>query len=39
MTDSDSADTFDALWSELAPLGRHGATGGYRRFAYNDAEL
>lgn len=31
--------TFDGLWAELAPLGRDAATGGYRRFAFERAEL
>jgi N-carbamoyl-L-amino-acid hydrolase len=31
--------SFDGLWSELAPIGRHPATGGYRRFAFDPAEL
>jgi beta-ureidopropionase / N-carbamoyl-L-amino-acid hydrolase len=30
---------FDRLWTELAPIGRDPATGGYHRFAYTDAEL
>jgi N-carbamoyl-L-amino-acid hydrolase len=30
---------FDGLWSELEPIGRNAATGGYRRFAYDSAEL
>ena len=30
--------TFDALWSELLPIGRS-AAGGYRRFAWSDADL
>jgi N-carbamoyl-L-amino-acid hydrolase len=30
---------FDRLWSELEPIGRDPATGGYRRFAYQPAEL
>lgn len=30
---------FDRLWAELTPVGRDQATGGYRRFAYTDAEL
>ena len=30
---------FDSLWSELEPLGRHAATGGYRRYAFDTAEL
>ena len=25
---------FDRMWAELAPLGRDGSTGGYRRFAW-----
>ena len=32
-------DAFDGLWSELAPIGRHPGTGGYRRFAFDPAEL
>ena len=32
-------DTFDGLWSELAPIGRHAGTGGYRRFAFDPAEM
>ena len=32
-------DSFDGLWSELAPIGRHAGTGGYRRFAFDPAEL
>lgn len=31
--------TFEAMWTQLAPIGRYEPTGGYRRFAYNDAEL
>ncbi|MDQ2826344.1 MAG: allantoate amidohydrolase, partial [Actinomycetota bacterium] len=33
--------TFEALWADLAPIGRHPGTGGYRRFALSrtDAEL
>jgi N-carbamoyl-L-amino-acid hydrolase len=31
--------SFDGLWSELAPIGRHPSTGGYRRFAFDVAEL
>jgi beta-ureidopropionase / N-carbamoyl-L-amino-acid hydrolase len=35
------AAAFDALWSALAPIGRHPTTGGYRRYAWTaeDAEL
>jgi len=33
--------SFDRMWSELAPIGRSAATGGYRRFAWTatDHEL
>ncbi len=31
--------TFDALWAELEPIGRHAGTGGYRRYAFDAAEL
>lgn len=34
-----AASAFDRLWSELEPIGRDPATGGYRRFAYEAAEL
>ena len=30
---------FDRLWGELEPVGRTVSTGGYRRFAYDAAEL
>ncbi len=30
--------TFAGLWRELEPLGRDGATGGYRRFSWTDAD-
>jgi beta-ureidopropionase / N-carbamoyl-L-amino-acid hydrolase len=30
---------FDSLWSQLAPIGRAASTGGYRRFAFESAEL
>ncbi|MFM8351662.1 MAG: allantoate amidohydrolase [Actinomycetales bacterium] len=30
---------FDRLWSELEPIGRDPVTGGYRRYAYQPAEL
>jgi N-carbamoyl-L-amino-acid hydrolase len=35
------APTFDALWADLEPVGRHPGTGGYRRFAWTreDAAL
>jgi N-carbamoyl-L-amino-acid hydrolase len=31
--------TFDRLWAELEPIGRSDASGGYRRFAWTDADL
>jgi len=31
--------TFATLWAELEPIGRDSHTGGYRRYAFNDAEL
>jgi N-carbamoyl-L-amino-acid hydrolase len=36
-----TAAAFDRLWAELAPVGRHAGTGGYRRFAWTreDATL
>ena len=30
---------FETLWAELEPIGRFAVTGGYRRFAYDTAEL
>ncbi|WP_396918064.1 allantoate amidohydrolase [Mycolicibacterium sp.] len=30
---------FDALWPTILDVGRHPATGGYRRFAWSDADL
>lgn len=30
---------FETLWAELEPIGRFAATGGYRRYAYDTAEL
>jgi N-carbamoyl-L-amino-acid hydrolase len=35
----DAVTSFDTLWAELEPLGRYAGTGGYRRFAFDDAEL
>ncbi len=32
--DADGGQTFDAMWAALEPVGRHGGTGGYRRFAW-----
>ncbi|HEX6074597.1 MAG TPA: allantoate amidohydrolase [Micromonosporaceae bacterium] len=31
--------SFEDLWRQLAPIGRHPDTGGYRRYAYTPAEL
>ena len=31
--------TFAGLWAELEPIGRDSNTGGYRRYAFNEAEL
>ncbi len=31
--------TFQSLWQELLPIGRNPRTGGYRRFAYNSADV
>jgi beta-ureidopropionase / N-carbamoyl-L-amino-acid hydrolase len=30
--------SFDAMWADLAPVGRHPTTGGYRRFAWTAAD-
>ncbi len=30
--------TFDRLWDDLAPVGRSGLTGGYRRYAWTPAD-
>jgi len=35
----DTAAAFDRLWAELEPVGRSPGTGGYRRFAWTDADL
>jgi N-carbamoyl-L-amino-acid hydrolase len=29
---------FDSMWADLAPLGRDGATGGYRRYAWTSTD-
>ncbi|MGY4103479.1 allantoate amidohydrolase [Nocardia sp. R16R-3T] len=31
--------SFDRLWRDILDVGRHDGTGGYRRFAWNDADL
>jgi beta-ureidopropionase / N-carbamoyl-L-amino-acid hydrolase len=37
---ADIGETFDQLWSQLLPIGRTAiGSGGYRRFAWNDADL
>ncbi len=30
--------SFDAMWADLAPVGRHPTTGGYRRYAWTAAD-
>lgn len=30
---------FARMWADLAPVGRHPRTGGYRRYAWSDADL
>jgi len=37
--DDTEAARFDALWAELLDLGRHGASGGYRRYAWTREDL
>ncbi len=39
MTSSDTARSFDRLWSELEPVGRDAGTGGYRRYSWTAADL
>ena len=39
MTVSFDALCFDELWADLAPVGRDPRSGGYRRFAWTDADL
>ncbi len=31
--------TFATMWEQLLPIGREPSTGGYRRYAWNDADL
>lgn len=31
--------SFQAMWAALAPVGQDATTGGYRRFAWNDADM
>ncbi len=38
MGDLSAAPTFQQMWQELLPVGRDGRTGGYRRFAWDDAD-
>jgi beta-ureidopropionase / N-carbamoyl-L-amino-acid hydrolase len=33
-----SVDSFREMWAELRPIGRDAASGGYRRFAWTDAD-
>jgi N-carbamoyl-L-amino-acid hydrolase len=30
--------TFESMWADLAPVGRHPSTGGYRRYAWTSAD-
>ena len=32
------AGTFDTMWADLAPVGRHAGTGGYRRYAWTGTD-
>jgi N-carbamoyl-L-amino-acid hydrolase len=34
-----TAESFRQLWETLVPVGRHGPTGGYRRYAWSAADL
>ncbi|GAB2514055.1 allantoate amidohydrolase [Nocardia heshunensis] len=34
-----AATIFDPLWAEIEAVGRDGGTGGYRRYAWSDADL
>lgn len=36
---SAGADDFDRMWADLLPVGRDAGSGGYRRFAWSDADL
>jgi beta-ureidopropionase / N-carbamoyl-L-amino-acid hydrolase len=36
---SHAASALDQMWSELEPVGRHPATGGYRRYAWSREDL
>jgi N-carbamoyl-L-amino-acid hydrolase len=38
-TESTGTDGFRELWSSLLPIGLHPATGGYRRYAWTQADL
>lgn len=39
MTAGEVADDFDRMWAELESIGRHEASGGYRRFAWTAADV
>ncbi|NEE10660.1 M20/M25/M40 family metallo-hydrolase, partial [Streptomyces sp. SID7499] len=34
-----AGDSFLSMWRELAPIGRHADSGGYRRYAWSPADL
>lgn len=38
MTDTAAGAGFAAMWRELAPIGRHAGSGGYRRYAWTPAD-
>jgi beta-ureidopropionase / N-carbamoyl-L-amino-acid hydrolase len=35
----ETAQVFDSLWTPILHVGRHGGTGGYRRYAWTDTDL
>jgi N-carbamoyl-L-amino-acid hydrolase len=39
MADGDAHEQFERLWSSLSDIGRDPSSGGYRRFAWNPADL
>lgn len=39
MTQPSAAKVFDPLWAEILEVGRHPSSGGYRRYAWSDADL
>lgn len=39
MSQPSAAQLFDPLWAEILDVGRHSGSGGYRRYAWSDADL